>query len=165
MPAENDGVMIILSSPSGAGKTTLVSLLAKLNNFEVFISRLKNKKIIIDNISCSLYYENFFKKKAKVFLKEDPVYLLKSIKNKTEINNMINSHIFDGVALKRFLYWIKNIKKKKITEFEAQKKLEIFRKKNKNYLFPSFNTIAGTGSNGAIIHYRAKKNNTKHFTR
>ena len=38
MPIENDGVMIILSSPSGAGKTTLVSLLSKLDNFEVSIS-------------------------------------------------------------------------------------------------------------------------------
>ena len=38
MPTENDGVMIILSSPSGAGKTTLVSLLSKLDNFEVSIS-------------------------------------------------------------------------------------------------------------------------------
>ncbi len=35
MPTENDGVMIILSSPSGAGKTTLVKLLSKLENFEV----------------------------------------------------------------------------------------------------------------------------------
>ncbi len=38
MPTDNDGVMIILSSPSGAGKTTLVNLLSKLNNFEVSIS-------------------------------------------------------------------------------------------------------------------------------
>ena len=38
MPAENDGVMIILSSPSGAGKTTLVNLLSKVKNFEVSIS-------------------------------------------------------------------------------------------------------------------------------
>ncbi len=38
MPTENDGVMIILSSPSGAGKTTLVSLLSKINNFEVSVS-------------------------------------------------------------------------------------------------------------------------------
>jgi len=38
MPSEQDGVMIILSSPSGAGKTTLVKLLSKLNNFEVSIS-------------------------------------------------------------------------------------------------------------------------------
>ena len=38
MPTENDGVMIVLSSPSGAGKTTLVNLLSKLDNFEISIS-------------------------------------------------------------------------------------------------------------------------------
>ena len=38
MPIENDGIMVILSSPSGAGKTTLVNLLSKLNNFEISIS-------------------------------------------------------------------------------------------------------------------------------
>jgi Xaa-Pro aminopeptidase len=70
---------------------------------------------------------------------------------------MINSHIFDGVALTKFIYWIKNINKKKITEVDAQIKLEKFRKKNINYLYPSFETIAGSGENGAIVHYRAKK--------
>ena len=43
MPTNNDGTMIILSSPSGAGKTTLVSLLSKLNNFEVSISHTTRK--------------------------------------------------------------------------------------------------------------------------
>ena len=86
---------------------------------------------------------------------------MKSIKNKLEINNMINAHIEDGVALTKFIFWIKNTNKKKITEISAQKKLEQFRKLNKNYLFPSFNTIAGTGSNGAIIHYKAKKGSEK----
>ena len=43
MPADNDGVMIILSSPSGAGKTTLVSLLSKLDNFEISISHTTRK--------------------------------------------------------------------------------------------------------------------------
>jgi len=74
---------------------------------------------------------------------------------------MINAHIEDGVALTKFIYWIKNINKKKITEIDAQNKLEKFRKLNKNYLFPSFNTIAGTGSNGAIVHYRASKKSNK----
>ena len=86
---------------------------------------------------------------------------MKSIKNKTEIDNLINCHILDGVALTKFLYWIKKINKKKINEFQAQTKLENFRKKNKNYLYPSFNTIAGTGKNGAIIHYRANKSNAQ----
>ena len=70
---------------------------------------------------------------------------------------MINSHIEDGLALTKFIFWIKNKNKNKITEIDAQNKLERFRKKSKNYLFPSFNTIAGTGSNGAIVHYRAFK--------
>ena len=43
MPTDNDGVMIILSSPSGAGKTTLVSLLSKLKGFEVSISHTTRK--------------------------------------------------------------------------------------------------------------------------
>jgi Xaa-Pro aminopeptidase len=67
------------------------------------------------------------------------------------------------VALTKFIYWIKKVNKKKITEFDAQKKLEKFRKNNSNYLYPSFNTIAGSGENGAIIHYRASKNNTKYI--
>jgi len=74
---------------------------------------------------------------------------------------MIKAHISDGAALTKFLFWIKNINKKKITEYDAQNKLESFRKKNKDYLYPSFKTIAGTGSNGAIVHYRATKKNTK----
>ena len=43
MPTENDGVMVILSSPSGAGKTTLVNLLSKNNNFEISISHTTRK--------------------------------------------------------------------------------------------------------------------------
>ena len=74
---------------------------------------------------------------------------------------MIKSHIEDGVALTKFLYWIKNIKNINLTELSAEKKLEYFRKKNKNYLYPSFNTIAGSGPNGAIVHYRASKNTNR----
>ena len=55
-----------------------------------------------------------FYKKFKLSKKEDPIYLLKSIKNKTEIKNMINSHIYDGVVLTKFLFWIKKINKNKL---------------------------------------------------
>ena len=121
---------------------------------------LKNgNSFIVDNKTCSIFFENIIKSKFKITNREDPIYFLKAIKNKTEINNMINSHILDGVALTKFIYWIKNINKKNITEVDAQIKLEQFRKKNKNYLYPSFDTIAGSGENGAIVHYRAKKGN------
>ena len=130
-------------------------------NFEKFIYQLKGKKICIDPLTCSVFFENILKKKFQILKKQDPIYLLKSIKNKTEIKNMINSHISDGVALTKFLFWIKKINKKQITEFDAQIKLENFRKKSHSYLFPSFPTIAASGSNGAIVHYRATKKNTK----
>ena len=125
------------------------------------INNLKGKKFIIDNKSCSIFYENLIKSKFEVLNKGDPIYKFKSIKNPQEINHMIEAHKKDGLALTRFIYWIKNINKKTITEVEAQNKLEKFRKLNKNYLFPSFNTIAGSGSNGAIVHYRATTKSTK----
>ncbi len=121
------------------------------------ILHLKGKNFIVDDKSCSIFYENLIKSKFKIINREDPTYLLKAIKNETEIKNMTDAHIFDGVALTKFLFWIKKINKKKITEVEASKKLENFRKLNKNFLYPSFDTIAGSGKNGAIVHYRAKK--------
>ena len=130
-------------------------------DFESFIKRLKKNKIIIDETTCSLFYEKTLKRRFLISSKIDPIYLMKSIKNKIEIDNMINSHIFDGVALTKFLFWIKNKNKNEINEYQAQLKLENFRKKNKNYLYPSFNTIAGAGENGAIIHYKADKIKSK----
>ena len=121
------------------------------------ILALNGKNFIIDNKSCSVFYENIIKSKFKIIKREDPTYLLKAIKNNTEIDNMIRSHVIDGVALTKFIYWIKKVNKKKITEVDAQIKLEKFRKKNNRYLYPSFETIAGAGENGAIVHYRAKK--------
>ena len=125
------------------------------------ILALGGKSFIIDNKSCSIFFENIIKSKFKIIKKEDPAYLLKAIKNNTEIDNMIKSHVIDGVALTKFIYWIKKVNKKKITEVDAQIKLEKFRKKSKNYLYPSFETIAGSGENGAIVHYRAKKENCR----
>ncbi|MDC3186631.1 aminopeptidase P family protein [Candidatus Pelagibacter sp.] len=125
------------------------------------ISKLRGKSFIIDENTCSIYFENLIKSKFKIKKKEDPIYYFKSIKNKTEINHMIKSHVSDGVALTKFLYWIKNTSKKQISEVQAQNKLEKFRKLNRNYLYPSFDTISGTGKNGAIVHYRAKPENCR----
>ncbi len=136
-----------------------------VNTLPSKILHLKGKNFIVDDKSCSIFYENLIKSKFKIIKREDPIYLLKAIKNKTEIKNMINAHISDGVALTKFLFWIKKINKKKITEVEAAKKLENFRKLNKNFLYPSFDTIAGSGKNGAIVHYRAKKERCRTINR
>jgi len=120
------------------------------------LKSLHNNNIWIDNLSCSVHYKNLLRKKNVLIEKIDPIYFFKAIKNSTEIKNMKKSHMIDGVALTRFLFWLKkNFKKKKITEISAQKKLENFRKMNKTYKFPSFSTISGSGANSAIIHYNA----------
>ena len=125
------------------------------------IFKLNGDSFIIDNNSCSIFYENLIKSKFKITNREDPIYLWKSIKNKIEINNMIKAHILDGAALTKFLYWIKVINKKKIDEVDAARKLESFRRNHKKFLYPSFDTIAGSGKNGAIVHYRANKQNCR----
>ena len=123
---------------------------------------LWKKNILIDSLSCSIYYRNLLYKGNKIIEKIDPIYFFKSIKNPTEIKNMKKSHEIDGVALTKFLFWLKNnFKKKKITEISAQKKLENFRKMNKNYKFPSFSTISGAGPNSAIIHYKASSRSNR----
>ena len=131
------------------------------NNLSNLFYQLEEGTFIIDNKSCSILYESIIKQRFKLLRIDDPIYKLKSIKNEHEIKHMIEAHKKDGLALTKFIYWIKNINKKTITEVQAQNRLERFRKLNRAYLFPSFNTIAGTGANGAIVHYRAKPKNTK----
>ena len=122
------------------------------------LSCIKNKKIWLDSMSCSVFFEDILAKKNNILFKSDPIYFLKSVKNKVEIKNMQKSHLVDGIALTRFLFWIKkNYKRNNITELSAQKKLEKFRKLHPSYKFPSFNTISGSGPNSAIIHYNASK--------
>ena len=130
-----------------------------IEKFSKIISNLNGKNFAIDGKSCSIFYENIIKSKFKIKYREDPTYFLKAIKNNVEINHMIRAHILDGIALTKFIFWIQNINKKKINEVDAQNKLEKFRRMNKNFIYPSFDTIAGSGKNGAIIHYRAKKEN------
>ena len=133
------------------------------NKIEKKLRNLWKNNIWLDSLSCSIHYKNLLRKRNRIIEKIDPIYFFKSIKNPTEIKNMKKSHMVDGVALTKFLFWLKkNFRKKKITEISAQKKLEGFRKMNKTYKFPSFSTISGSGPNSAIIHYKAsvKSNRT-----
>ena len=127
-----------------------------------FLAKIKNKKIQIDISSCSIFFKNIIKKNNIIFEQQDPIYLLKSIKNKTEIKNTIKTHIYDGAALTKFLFWVKNnFKNKNISEINAQEKLLKLRKINKTFKFLSFPTISGSGPNGAIIHYKANKKSNR----
>ena len=126
------------------------------------ISDIKKKKFIIDKNSCSYFYENIIDRNNKILNFLDPIYFFKAIKGKQEIESIKKAHVYDGVALTKYLFWLKkNIYKKNITEISAAQKLLEFRKKNKEFKFLSFPTISGTGPNGAIIHYKATKNTNR----
>ena len=134
----------------------------KFEEFYNILSKLNTKYFAIDKLTCSVFYESLISSKFIINYFEDPIYNLKSIKNKIEIENMKSAHIKDGVALTKFLYWIKQNKNFGFDELFLEKKLETFRKASKDYLYPSFNTIAGSGPNSAIIHYRSsRKTNRK----
>ena len=122
------------------------------------LREIKKKKFIIDDSTCSFFFKNIINNDNNIVNLRDPIYLMKAIKGKQEIENIKKAHIYDGVALTKYLFWLKrNFSKKNITEITASKKLLEFRKKNKKFKFLSFPTISGTGPNGAIIHYKATK--------
>ena len=131
------------------------------NKFFQILSSLKGRFFCIDNKTCSILNENLITSKFVIKKRTDPIYNLKSIKNKIEIKNMIDVHIKDGVAVTKFICWLKNSNIDRLDEIKVEKKLEFFRKQNKNFLFPSFDTIAGSGPNGAIIHYRSNKRSNR----
>jgi Xaa-Pro aminopeptidase len=133
-----------------------------IKNTSLILSQIYKKNIIVDENTCSIFYKSIILKNNKILNQQDPVYKLKAIKTKKEIENIIKAHIYDGAALTKYLFWLKNnFIKKKITEISAEKKLYNFRKKNKNFNFLSFPTISGTGPNGAIIHYKASKSTNR----
>jgi Xaa-Pro aminopeptidase len=85
----------------------------------------------------------------------DPIALMKAVKNHAEIAGMRAAHKRDGAALTRFLAWLaREAPSGKLTEIDAVKALESFRRDSGLLKDVSFPTIAGAGPNGAIVHYR-----------
>ncbi|MBQ5431718.1 MAG: aminopeptidase P family protein [Lachnospiraceae bacterium] len=85
---------------------------------------------------------------------DNPSDRLKSIKNETEIRNTKQAHIHDGVAVTRFIYWLKHhVGKEKITEMDAADRLLAFRQEQEHFLDISFDTISAYGENAALMHY------------
>ena len=81
---------------------------------------------------------------------------LKAIKNEVEIANTEKSQVRDGVAMVKFIKWLKDtLGKEKITEISASKKLTEFRSKGEKYKGDSFGTIAGYKEHAAMMHYSA----------
>ncbi len=125
-----------------------------INKISEILKNIYNKRFIIDKNTCSIYLNNIIRKNNKILNFDDPIYSFKAIKNNVEIDNIKQAHLYDGVALTKYLFWLKkNFYKKKISEISASRKLLNFRKKSQKFKFLSFPTISSTGPNGAIIHY------------
>jgi Xaa-Pro aminopeptidase len=92
----------------------------------------------------------------------DPVALLKAVKNLTEIDGTRTAHRRDAVALARFLAWVdREAPSGALTEIDAVEALESFRRDTGALKDVSFPTISGTGPNGAIVHYRVTRKSNR----
>ena len=87
---------------------------------------------------------------------QNPIVKMKAVKNTIECDNIRKAHLKDGIAVTKFMYWLKkNIGKIEITEMSAAKKLEEFRANQEGYIGASFAPIMAYGRHGAIVHYSA----------
>lgn len=88
----------------------------------------------------------------------NPSLKMKAMKNETEQKNLVCAHIKDGLAVTKFMYWLKtNIGKIPMTETSAAKYLENLRAQMINYKGPSFDTISAYNENAAMMHYSASE--------
>ena len=95
---------------------------------------------------------------TKLLNKENPTTLMKAIKNKTELKHTRRAHIRDAVAVTKFMYWLKkNIGSIPMDEVSVAEKIDGLRAQQEGFIELSFPTISAYGTNGAIIHYGAKK--------
>ncbi len=113
-------------------------------------------KIMLDKSAVNYSIVNNIPAEAKILDLVNPSVLWKAVKNNIETANIKEAHIKDGVAVTRFIYWIKkNMGRTQMSELSLIEKLEKIRSRGENYIEPSFDTIAGYGSHGAIVHYSA----------
>lgn len=94
---------------------------------------------------------------TEIVYAQDPIVLLKAMKNETELANTRNAHIKDGVACTKFMYWLMQNINNGISEMSAQEKLQELRKEQADYLEDSFNTICAYKEHAAMMHYSSNE--------
>ena len=116
----------------------------------------KEEVVLVDNNKINYSILKNIPSGTKVVNGMNPSTIFKAQKNPVEIANTKQAHIRDGVAVTKFMYWLKNnIGKIEITEISASDKLTKLRKEQGDFIEPSFASISGYGANGAIVHYSA----------
>ncbi|MCH4006078.1 MAG: aminopeptidase P family protein [Eubacterium sp.] len=113
-----------------------------------------DKTLWVDEGTCNYLLSLQIPSGMKVVNEMTPIAMMKAQKNETEIKSTLNAHLKDGVAMVNLIYWLKNhVGKEKITELDVAAKLRGFRAEQEGFFDISFETIAGYGTNAAIIHY------------
>lgn len=125
--------------------------------FAEVLATYGDKKILYDAHSSPEKIKKLAPSTAELYKMPDMCALLKAEKNPTEMQGMINCHLRDGVALVKLLVWLED-NRQSLTELEVAAKLHDLRAQQENFFSESFATIAGSGANGAIVHYQADEN-------
>ena len=153
---------ILFACPEAVGseiKTYLKKNDVELLPYEEVYRQIKTlapKKVMIDPAVVNATLATGFPKSTELFLAENPTELMRAIKNETEIKNTKLAHIRDGVAVTKFIHYIKqNIGKRPLSELDAADIILGFRREQEDFLGVSFDTIAGYGGNAAMMHYTA----------
>jgi len=122
------------------------------------LRKYADKKIVIDDKITPRKILDFVSDTTEIVYMPDPISSLKLPKNQIELDGFKNAHIRDGVALVKFLYWFETNYAGK-TEYDIVEKLKSFRMENELYFSDSFNTIAASSKNAAIVHYNPTPEN------
>jgi len=123
--------------------------------------KAEGKRVRLDPHSASWYFAQKLNGEHRTH-GADPCVALKAIKNATEIAGARSAHERDGIAVSRFLCWLdREALTGKVDEITAVQKLEDFRRDTGRLREISFDTISGSGPNGAIVHYRVSKSSNR----
>ena len=122
-----------------------------------FVKGLKGLNILIDENKVNYQIFQSIEALNTIINVQNPTLLLKSIKNETEIKNTKLAHIKDGVAVFRFMKYLKEAYKnnEELDEIKLSNYMDDLRKKTKGYVDLSFNTICAFGPHAAMMHYSA----------
>ncbi|MBU5307779.1 aminopeptidase P family protein [Clostridioides mangenotii] len=127
------------------------------NDIYEFVKGIESSEVVlIDGTKINYAVYNNIPEDVKKVDQHNPTLFFKAVKNEVELKNIRNSHIKDGVAFTKFMYWLKNNAGKiEITEISASQKLEDLRREQEGFFEPSFSTIAGYKEHAAMMHYSA----------
>lgn len=134
--------------------------LCPYRTFYDYVASVRDEKVLVsvERINYRLY--KTLDGNVEIVNKPNPTALMKAVKNPKEIDNLRKAHLRDGVAVTRFMYWLKkHVGEVPMTEISAGEYLEQLRREQEKFIEPSFATICAYGANGAIIHYSAKPEN------